>query len=163
MSENNPPEVPAAPTTPAEAKARMDSLMATEAWAKGWMAGSPAHIDEFNKLLELSLSVKSEKIDPDDPAGAAKQIFLDSQQRDNANTAGMLRDSGITDPAIIKQVLTNEEVSQQEFDAAHAMRSRLEKDHDWQKKFLSGDGEAVRQMMLLNIILTRPVKRGAAA
>jgi hypothetical protein len=158
MSENNPP------TTPAEAQARLSTLVGTKEWAEKWVSGSAAHADEYNKLQEMALSgTNPGKVDLEDPRAAVDQIFLDRQRRDNVNTAEYLRGVGIDDPAIISQVLTNEPVSQHEFDAAKSMRSRLERDHDFQKKYLSGDGEAVRQMTLLNVILTRPVKREAAA
>jgi hypothetical protein len=43
------------------------------------------------------------------------------------------------------------------------MKNRLTRDLEWTKRYLSNEGEAVRQMALLNVVLTRPVKQESAA
>jgi len=154
---------PERPSTPAEAQARLDTLMGTEGWTSSYLSGSSQHVEEFNKLQELALSGNADKIDAAIAGDLGDGIFQDKAQLDNVKTIEFLRAAGIDDKAVIKQVLSGEAVSQQEVDAAKSMRNRLERDHDWQKRFLAGDGDAVRQMQLLNVILTRPVKRGAAA
>jgi len=37
------------------------------------------------------------------------------------------------------------------------------RDHTWVKEYMSGNGQHKRDMMLMNIVLTSPIKSGAAA
>jgi hypothetical protein len=136
--------VPAEPKTPAEeATARLAELK--DAWTKN------------------SAAAAGDKIDQAMAGTLENRIFQERAHVDNIHTAAFLRDSGVDEPAIIRQVLTGSPVSKQEFEAAQSMKSQLLKDHEFQKLYLSGDGAAVRQMTLLNIVLTRPVKSEAAA
>jgi hypothetical protein len=146
------------PKTPAQAAARLDELRAIDGWAKLYLAGSGPHVAEFNRLHELASSKDADNIDAAIAGTPADGIFLDKGHRDNVQTAVLLRDAGVDDPAVLRQVLSNAPVSAAERDAAQSMKSRLMKDHNFQTRYLSGDGDAVRQMALLNVVLTREVK-----
>ncbi len=155
-------KAPKDPKTPAEAAARLDELRAIDGWTKLYLAGSGPHVAQFNKLHELASSKDADNIDAAIAGTPSDGIFLDKDHRDNVQTAVLLRDAGVDDPAVLRQVLSNAPVSQAERDAAQSMKSRLMKDHNFQTRYLSGDGDAVRQMALLNVVLTREVKTEAA-
>jgi hypothetical protein len=76
--------------------------------------------------------------------------------------AALLREDGIPEHDIARQVLSGEPVSKAEFDAAKQAKQRLLGDQDFVRRYLSGDGEAKRQMALLNVVITRDIKETAA-
>ena len=147
---------PAEPTPP-EAAAKLDALKSDKDWTAGWLAGDLAKIGEFNKLTEIAAR-GGDKIDLAMAGILEDKIFQDHSHVDGIKTAQFLRDAGIDDPAVIRQVLSNETVSREEFEIAKSTKARLLRDHDFSRRYLSGDGEAVRQMTLLNVILTRDTK-----
>jgi hypothetical protein len=134
------------------------------AWVEKLEAGHPDVLKEFHELTKAAGGDKSaDKIDLAIAGVLEDTTFQDKRHVDNVRTAEFLRGSGIDDPAILRQVLSNESISQQEVDAAKAMKNRLTRDLEWTKRYLSNEGEAVRQMALLNVVLTRPVKQESAA
>ena len=143
--------------SPPEAAAKLVALKSDKDWTAGWLAGDLAKIAEFNKLAEIAAR-DTAKIDLAMSGALEDKIIQDRGHVDGVRTAEFLRASGVDDPAVIRQVLTNEKVSQEEFDAAKSTKARLLRDHDFSRRYLSGDGEAVRQMTLLNVILTRETK-----
>ena len=147
---------PAEPTPP-EAAAKLDALKSDKDWTAGWLAGDLVKIGEFNKLAEIAAR-DSAKIDFAMTGGLEDKIIQDRGHLDNVHTVEFLRASGVDDPAVLRQVLSNEKVSQEEFDAAKSTKARLLRDHDFSRRYLSGDGEAVRHLTLLNVILTRETK-----
>jgi hypothetical protein len=76
--------------------------------------------------------------------------------------AGMLREIGIRDE-VIRQTLTSKEVTQAEYDAVKSLKAERMRDHAWVKEYLAGNGPHKRDMMLMNIVLTSPIKKEAAA
>lgn len=79
-----------------------------------------------------------------------------------AGTAAMLREIGVT-PEVIRQTLEGHEVTQAEYDATKAWQARAMRDQFFVKAYLDGDPDAAKQMMLASIILSSPIKSGAAA
>jgi len=153
-------KAPKDPKTPAEASARLNELKSIEGWTALYLSGSGPHVADFNKLQELISS--GDAIDLAIAGVYEDKTFQDKAHMDNMRTADFLRGSGIDDPAVLRQVLSNEKVSPQEFEAAKSMKARLMRDLEFTKRYLANDGEAVRQIALLNVVLTREVKTEAA-
>lgn len=145
--------------TPAEAATKLKELTGNADWSKSYLTGDGPKVAEFNRLSKIAAG--ADKIDLAMAGVLEPKMFQDRSHVDNIETSKLLREGGVDDPAIHRQVLSGEPVSQAEFDAAKSERARLERDHDFQKRYLSGDGAAVRQMTLLNVILTRDVKEAA--
>lgn len=147
--------------TPAQATARLSELQGDPDWVKAYLAGSGPKRAEFTKLTELASRV--DKIDRQ-IAGTdhGSSEWLDREYRDGVQTAQLLRDGGVHEPDIARQVISNEAVAQAEHDAAKVARDRLMKNPEFVRKYLSGEGEAVRQMTLLNVVITREIKGGDA-
>jgi hypothetical protein len=81
----------------------------------------------------------------------------DSQVALMADTAGMLREIGISEP-VIEQTLRGHEVSALEMKQVEAWRARAMSDQAFIKSWLSGDMEARRKMALSQIIVSGGVK-----
>jgi hypothetical protein len=147
-----------------KAKAVLAQRYKWPAWVEKLEAGHPDMLKEFHELTKAAAEGgDADQIDLAIAGVIPDQTFMDKSHVDNVRTAEFLKGSGIDDPAVLRQVLSNEPVSQQEVDAAQSMKNRLTRNLEWTKRYLSGDSEAVRQMTLLNVILTRDVKKEAAA
>lgn len=158
-------EAPAAPIIPAaanEAAARLSDLKADPKWRDQYLKGSSTHAKEMRDLqavvdkeqnTQVDMAIAGKLYDGIQPGGHLAAV----------GTAEMLREAGIGDAAVIRQVLAGEEVTPQEHAAATETKERLMKDQDFVKKYMTGDGDAKRQMTLLNVVLSSPVKTGAAA
>jgi len=152
------------PTTPDGARGRLAELKANSEWRDAFVAGNGPQVAEFRRLSALAAK-GDEQIISDALAGKAPsidQIFIDPQMRDATHTIEALRGMGIHEENVARSVLDGSPVSAEERNQASIAKDRLMKDVDWTKKYLAGDGEARRQMGLLNVILTRSVKESAA-
>ncbi|RXG86496.1 hypothetical protein [Bradyrhizobium zhanjiangense] len=151
-------------TTPEAARDRLAELKADTKWRDAFVSGNGPQVSEFRRLSELAAKATDRTIN-DAIAGKAPsmdQIFIDPQMRDATQTIEALRGMGIHEESVARSVLDGSAVSADERHQASIAKDRLMKDVDWTKKYLAGDGEARRQMGLLNVILTRSVKESAA-
>jgi hypothetical protein len=73
----------------------------------------------------------------------------------------MFRELGIRDE-VIRETLTNQEVSQQDHDRVAQWKADRLRDSEWKKKWLAGEGEQAREMMLANIVLSSSIKDARA-
>lgn len=157
-----PPEYqPAAiPATAGEAAARLEAIKSDPKWRDEYLGGSKAHATE---LRELQAAADKERSTQTEMA-IAGQLFDGIQPSGHlaaVGTAEMLRTSGINDTGVIRQVIAGQSVTVEEHAAATEEKARLLRDSDWVAKYTSGDGVAKRQMTLLNIVLSSPIKRVA--
>jgi hypothetical protein len=142
--------------TPAEATARLDQLKSDPAWRDGFLSGNGPQAREYQDLS--ALAAKGDKADLA-MAGIMKDApFQDSGHRQMIEATAMFRSLGISDETI-KQTLTDYEVSQQEHDAVAKLKADRMSNSEWVKKWLSGEGEQARDMMLMNIVLTATIKK----
>jgi hypothetical protein len=150
---------PAPPANAAEASARLATLTNDKAWGDKLLASDPAATKEF-KILTAMVAEGGDHVDR--ALSGALPDVPDSDLKTMAGTADMLRELGIK-PDVVRQTLENHEVTQAEYDATKAWQARTMKDQFWVKAYLEGDPDAARQMMLASIILSSPIKSGAAA
>jgi hypothetical protein len=149
----------AAPSSAAEASARLDVLISDKEWAGKLLAGDGLATKEFHDLSALIAA--DEKVEA---AMSGKGSVLpggipDSQLKLMTETAGYLREHGVGEGAV-RQTLTGEKVSKKEYELVTAWKAQHMRDGDFTKKYLAGDSEATRQMTLANIVLASEIKDG---
>lgn len=153
-------EPPAIPATADEAATRLAAVQADPKWRDEYLSGSKAHAKELRDLqaaADRERSTQSEMA----VAGELYPGIQPSGHLARVGTAAMLRESGIGDDNVIRQVLTGQPVSAEEHAAAVEAKARLMRDSDFVAKYTAGDGEAKRQMRLINIVLSSPIKKVA--
>ncbi|HEY8336713.1 MAG TPA: hypothetical protein VIQ05_23215 [Tardiphaga sp.] len=143
--------------TPAEASQRLSELKNSPEWRDKWFAGSVTAKDEFRQLTE-AIAMGD---DPEVDLAMAGQIdvgMIDvGGRRAMHSTAEMLRSRGIDDGPI-RDLLLNKAVTSDDYKAAQRQKDALLRSHDFSAKFLSGDGDARKQMTDLDMILSRPME-----
>lgn len=149
---------PAPPTTPGEAAARLDQLKSDPTWRDGFLSGSGPQGREYQELS--ALAAKADKVDLAMAGVMVDSPFQDSSHIQMVGATKMFRELGIRDE-VIKETLSNHEVSQQEHDVVAKWKADRMRDSDWVKKWLSGEGEQARDMMLANIVLSSTIKKDA--
>lgn len=159
MSNEN--DAGAPPATAAEATARLAELGSDPAWRDSFLAGSAEKGREFRELTALVSSGKpDEKIEAAmiglTPPGGMSDYDLTQM----TETVAHLRGSGIED-AVIKSALKGDPISREEFRLAEAWRDAHMRDTGWARKLFDGDVEAKRQLGLVSIILSSPIKDAA--
>lgn len=149
-----PPLAP--PTTPAEASNRLNQAQADKNWTQSFLGGNPARVKEFNEWHELAAKGDSTDLAM---AGLYQPGGMNSRDHiQNMGTAAMLQEAGIR-PQIIRDVLTDKHtVTQAEYDATKLWKEDRMTDPEFVKRYLAGDSEAKRKMLLADIILTGDVR-----
>jgi hypothetical protein len=152
-----------APSTPAEATARLDQLKSDAGWRDLFLSGSGRQVSEFNSLSELAN--KPDNIAAIDKAMNGKMddgIGL-SHRAEMVGTAAMLSELGIRS-IIIKDVLAGtHKVTKEEYQATEQWKADRLRDDDWKAKYLAGNREEHRRMTLADIILTGGIRDEKAA
>jgi hypothetical protein len=147
---------PAPPANAAEARTRLDALLVDKDRGAKLLAGDAEVNREYRELR-----AKADNPDPADTVAVAMSGNVgevpDSDVALMANTAGMLREIGISEP-VIEQTLRGHEVSALEMKQVEAWRARAMSDQTFVKLWLSGDMEARRKMALSQIIVSGAVK-----
>ena len=154
------PAQPAAPANAAEASAKLGVLMADPAWGKRLMESDAATVAEWRDLTALAADA-----DPVEAAMAGAVPGLNDQTgmlpdagtRVMADAASHLRGKGIPDGAI-RQLLSDQEVTQQEYDAVKQWKAERTSDAAYTKRWLSGDALAAKEMILADIVLNSKIK-----
>jgi hypothetical protein len=159
MSDEQQTPPPAPPANSAEAGARLDALTQDAAWGKKLLSGDVATTQEFHELSAMKAGGTSD-IDvamrgelPDVPSSTLKHM---------AGTAEMLRGMGFP-PLSIQETLAGKEASQTDVDIATAWKNQHMKSPEFVKQYLAGEPDAVRQMMVADIILSSELKSEKAA
>src|SRR5258705_4426373 len=150
-------EIPAAPSTPAEATAKLDALKSDPAWRQQFLSGNGPQVKDYNNLSELAAKGEAEKVDAAMAGVMADTPFQDSSHLEMLHATTMFRDHGISD-AVIKQALTDYRVTAEEHAIVAKLKADRMRDPAWVKAWLSGEGEHARDMMLMNIVLSSSVK-----
>jgi hypothetical protein len=146
---------PAPPANAAEARTRLDGLIADKAFGAKLLAGDADANRDFRALSDMAANVDDGTI----AAAMSGNIgaLPDSRLKVMANTADHLREIGIREE-IIEQQLRGHEVSPEEYKLVEAWKARQMKDPVFVKAYLSGDPEARQKMTLAAIVLSGDVK-----
>ncbi|HZR74550.1 hypothetical protein [Bradyrhizobium sp.] len=142
-----------APITPAEqAKAKIIELKSDPAWLKRYHSNDRSAFDELHALHEKSFQ-------PAPGSVISGQPTVEAQNEQTAADIATLTD--LPDD-VVAHVCGGAPVSETEYKQAAAKKSALFRDPEWRGKYLAGDHEAGRQLLLLNIIMTSPIKLEAS-
>ena len=144
------PLPPLNPTTPSEARARLDALVSDKHWGANWVAGHRAEAAEYARLSELANQADEVK---DAIAGTTPEPNLietlgpnELSTRNLASVVDTFRDAGLTDE-VINQAVRGGEVSRAEYMAAKAMKSARLGDEAWSRRWLAGGWSEQREML----------------
>lgn len=154
-----PPPAPVIPTNPTEAIARLNELKGNSEWADKFLKGHSPQVKEFKALQEVA--AKADNVDKAMAGVLDDAPFQSSGHLAMVAATSMFREIGISD-AVIRQTLTDQEVTQAEYDAVSKWKADHLRDHEWTKRYLAGDGDQVRDMLLANIVLSSKIKQSAA-
>lgn len=142
--------------TPAEAVQRKTEIMATPEWRDKYLSGGITEANELRDLEAVIATGDNPEVDLAMAGNLDGDPFQMSDRRKMVGTAQMLRDAGIEDGAI-RNTLLGKSVSQDEFKAAQTQKAALMRNNDFTTKFIGGDGEAKKQMLELDMVLSSPV------
>ncbi len=154
--------VPAAPpATAAEARAVLDTRIADKSWGAKLIGGDVATNTEYRALRAL--------VDSPDPtdkvelamSGADLGFLADSSIVQMTHVADMLRDAGFNELQV-RETLSGRPASQAEVDMANQWKAENLKSKEFQARLMSGEPDAVRQLLVANVILSSPKKADAA-
>jgi hypothetical protein len=154
----------AAPSTPAEATARLDQLKSDPGWRDLFLAGNGPQVSEFHSLHELmAKEANTTLIDKAMNGGALDGEMQTSEYVEMRGAAAMFSELGIRSE-IIKDVLAGtHKVTKEEYQATERWKADRLRDADWTAKYMSGDREEQRRMTLANIIITGGIRDEKAA
>jgi hypothetical protein len=151
------PPPTATPTTPAEASARLQQLMADPAWREGYLTGVTEQRQEFTRLTELAAS-------GDQPLNFPIEVIdgvSDPHAVSRANYAGMfdvLREQGL--PASAEQYMRDLDAGRRtdrptagDGTACRAALDRLTRNSEWVSKWNAGDIGARNLHATLNRVI----------
>jgi hypothetical protein len=147
---------PTPPATATAASARLETLKADAGWRDRVMAGDVAAKKELTELTTM-IAAGGDAVDQ----AIAGVAGTDAEQRQMTEAAAWMRQSGISD-GVIKQTLSDYEVSSQEYRAVEAWKAQKMRSPEFTKAFLVGEPEAVRQMRLADIVLSSSIKAEVA-
>jgi hypothetical protein len=148
-------EAPASPNNAAEAVTRLTQLSADGEWANAVLSGNGPQVAQFKSLQEMIAT--GDNVDKAVSGVLEDGPFQQSGHIQNVGVAASLRDQGIRDE-VIREVLSGRPVTQQEHEMAVRWKADHMGDSEYVKKYLAGEREQVREMTLVNIILSSPIK-----
>jgi hypothetical protein len=144
-------DAPAAPATATEARAVLDARMADKAWGDRVYSGDAAANQE---LRDLTAKVAAGGDDAVAVAMSGKlPDMATGDQRIMASTADWLRDIGFP-PKAIQETLAGREPTAADVERARTWKARAMKNQDYVKRYLSGDGDAIREMTACDVVLS---------
>ena len=149
---------PTPPANAVEARAQLDSLMSNADFSSKLLAGSGPETNQWRDLQTMiaggdDVEIAMSGALPDVPDSNLKQL---------SGTADMLRDAGFT-PKAIREVLSNQEAPQADVDRATVWKNQALKNPEFTKRWLGGDPDAAREMLVANAILSLPIKKEGKA
>jgi hypothetical protein len=152
------PPAPLAPTTPAEARARLNELTSNKEWGKRWVEGGIAERHEYARLIELAADQADQAINNTTPETFAIETIGPGElnRRDLASAVETFRDAGLTDEVINQAMRGGEvsEVSRAEYMAARALKSARLGDEAWVARWSKGGWAEQREMLHINTIVS---------
>lgn len=154
------PAPPLAPTTAADARARLDVLTKDAAWTGRFMSGNVEARREFAELT-AKVAGGDDVADALDGAPMSERLFETTMNgalssRVVNEVVASMRELGISDGAIEEQ-LRDKPVTRSDRAATEAFRNMRHGDADWCKRLISGDAAAKREHILMCSILSREV------
>jgi hypothetical protein len=150
------------PTNAAEAATRINELKADTAWRDRYLGGGLTEKRDLTALQEIIHKGDNPDVDKAMAGVLDDAPIQRSGHMQMIGVAQHLRDLGIRDE-IIRDTLTGRPVTQAEHDAVARLKADRMRDHAWTKEFLAGNGQHKRDAMLMDIVLTSPIKKEAAA
>jgi hypothetical protein len=152
---------PAPPTNAAEARVRLDGLVNNKDFGAKLLSGDVSANREFTDLQAM---VEKGRVADQVEAALSGDIgdMPDSSLKEMAGAADMLRDMGFN-PLQVRETISGREASAAEVEMATRWKAQNLKSQEFQKRLLSGEPDAARQLMVANIILTSPLKKADAA
>jgi hypothetical protein len=151
---------PAPPVNAAEARAVLDARIADKSFGERFLNGNPAANKEFHDLTTM-IAAGGDAVDQA-IAGIVPGDIPDAGQKRMAEAASWMRERGLSD-AVIRQTLTDHEVTPQEVRAVETWKAQKMRSPEFTKAFLAGEPDPVREMLLADIVLSSKVKTGASA
>lgn len=137
------------PTTPADtARAKIAELKADPDFVKRHLSGDLNTREELTRLHELAYTPAEGSISMGGPTPAAVR----AEMADHLSTLSDLP------AAVIEQIKSGAPVSADEFRLAVGRKNALMGDPAWVAKYMKNDATAQRDMLLLNVILSSPIK-----
>jgi hypothetical protein len=155
-----PPPAPVIPGTAGEATARLNELKGDQVWTNELLAGGSRQAKEMAALLEVIDKGDNPQVDRAMAGELEDAPFQPSGQIAMIGTTEMLRAAGIRDE-VIREFLTGQPISAQEQKLVAARKAERLRDHEFVKRFMAGDGEQRREMLLIDLILNAPTKTAA--
>jgi hypothetical protein len=155
-----PPPAPVIPNTAGEATARLNELKADPAWRDEFLAGGSRQAREMASLLEVIDKGENPRVDRAMAGVMADQPFQEQGHLAMIGATDMLRSAGIRDD-VIREFLTGQGIPAEEQKLAAERKAERLRDHDWTRKFLEGNGEQRKEMLLIDLILNAPTKAAA--
>jgi hypothetical protein len=147
---------PAPPANAAEARTRLDALLADRDQGAKLLVGDSEVTRNYRDLRAMA-----DNPDPADVVAAAMSGNVgelpDSEVALMANTAGLLRDIGVRE-SIIEETLRGHVVTDQEYKLVEAWKARQMRDPVFVKAFLAGGAEERQKMTLAAIVLSGGIK-----
>jgi hypothetical protein len=150
----------APPANATEARARLDSLTGDKDWGARVMSGDVAANKEFHDLTAM-VAAGGDAVDQA-IAGIVPGDIPDAGQKRMTEAATWMREHGLSD-GVIRQTLTDHEVTPQEVRAVEAWKAQKMRSPEFTKAFLAGEPDPVREMLLADIVLSSPIKKSEAA
>jgi hypothetical protein len=160
----NPPP-PIAPSTAADARRRLDVLVADAVWGKKFTSGDAEARRTFAELTAKAAEADdvAQALDGTAPPQRVLETTVDGALPRHvvAEAVADMRAAGISDAAIA-QAVRGDPVSRQEAEAVRHFQRMRHGDPEWCKRLLAGDYAATREHKLMAIVLSAPIKDGAA-
>jgi hypothetical protein len=140
------------PATATEARTVLQTRIADKAFADRVFAGDVAATKELHELSAMSAGGGDDVVALA-MAGIPTHELSTADQRIMASTANMMRDLGFP-PKAIQETLSDKEATAEDVERARVWKTQAFKNPEWVKRFMSGDGDAQREMMAANIVLS---------
>ena len=155
-----PTPAPTNPQNAAEATMRLNELKNDATWRDRFLAGNTPEAREYRALRTQIESGDAPNVDAAMAGVLDDAPFQDSKRMQMVAATAHFRDLGIRDE-VIRQTLTDYEVTPQEHAVVTKWKADRMRDPEWVEKYLAGHGDHKRDMMLANIVLTSKIKKSA--
>jgi hypothetical protein len=142
----------AAPLTPAEqAVAKIAELKGNSDWLKRHLNGSQETRQEMASLHELAYA----------PAPGSVISGMPTHEAQLADQAEWAANNYDVPPEVIQQIRDRTPISEQEYKQTVARKNALMADPAFRARALAGDAAAQRELFLINVNLSSPIRIGA--
>jgi hypothetical protein len=143
-----------------QATAQLAEKLNNSEWRTAWLAGNGPQRKEYDSLMAAKHADAAMAGDHLDKivAGKAEIPFMESTTGGQISTinamksAEWLHEANLTDPQI-KQALSGQPVAKAEYEAIKILRSDRMGNKEFVAKWLGGDVQAHREMLLMNTVM----------